>query len=250
MKNKNITYQKCSTCKNIFMISEFYKDKTRKSGYATTCKYCSAKSVKKYEQKNKDKNNLAIEKKCTKCKEIKDASFFNRHRGRKDGLSDHCKECNKKYREKNKKYLKQKRIENNEKRAKRIRERRKNDTEFCLSERIKSNFIYSMKTKKQYKNNSFHKYTSFEIKDYIEHLKKDILWDEFKKNKTDIHIDHIIPISIYNFLNEEDIKRCWNPFNLRLIESEKNMEKHNKIDMELIKKHKIEHLLPENFKQN
>lgn len=35
-------------------------------------------------------------KQCTKCKETKDESEFNKKKGRKDGLSSHCKTCSRK----------------------------------------------------------------------------------------------------------------------------------------------------------
>jgi len=34
-------------------------------------------------------------KQCSKCEEIKDLKFFSKHKGKKDGLRSHCKECDK-----------------------------------------------------------------------------------------------------------------------------------------------------------
>ena len=95
------------------------------------------------------------------------------------------------------------------------------------------------------KDKELFKYTGFKRTDYIKHFKKMKLWKNFIKNEN-IDIDHIIPISAYNLSNREDIKKCWNPLNLRFLNSYKNRNlKRNKIDMNLIKYYKIEHLLPE-----
>jgi len=58
------------------------------------------------------------------------------------------------------------------------------------------------------------------------------------------HIDHIIPMSLYNVFNEKDIENCFNLRNLRLLESSKNLSKKNKLDFELIEKMDIFDLLP------
>ena len=44
-------------------------------------------------------------KKCCKCNEIKDFSFFSKSKNRKDGLHPQCKDCTKKWREENKEKL-------------------------------------------------------------------------------------------------------------------------------------------------
>jgi len=52
------------------------------------------------------------------------------------------------------------------------------------------------------------------------------------------HIDHIIPTSIYNLKNYDDIRNCWNPLNLRWLPALENTSKGNRIrpqDLEIIK---------------
>jgi 5-methylcytosine-specific restriction endonuclease McrA len=46
------------------------------------------------------------------------------------------------------------------------------------------------------------------------------------------HIDHKIPISVFNFEKPEDydFKRCWNLKNLQPLEKFKNMSKGNRLD--------------------
>ena len=57
------------------------------------------------------------------------------------------------------------------------------------------------------------------------------------KNKGSYHIDHIIPLSYFNFLHEDDslnlieIQKAFNPANLRWIRKEDNMSKHTNVNL-------------------
>ncbi len=54
----------------------------------------------------------------------------------------------------------------------------------------------------------------------------------------DYHIDHIIPISIYNLEDANEVKKCCNPENMRWLKSNENIVKGNKLrpeDIEVIK---------------
>jgi len=54
-------------------------------------------------------------------------------------------------------------------------------------------------------------------------------WQDYMDGK--LHIDHIIPKSIFNFTKPEhpDFKRCWALENLRLLPAKENQEKSNKL---------------------
>jgi len=64
-------------------------------------------------------------------------------------------------------------------------------------------------------------------------------WDD------NLHIDHIIPSSLFDHTNEEEIKKCWNWRNLRYLPAKENTSKQDSLDMDLIKSYGIEDLLPE-----
>lgn len=59
-------------------------------------------------------------------------------------------------------------------------------------------------------------------------------WQDFMDGK--LHIDHIIPMSMYNYKTpeDEDFKRCWALDNLRLLPAIENMKKGNKLDGKFI----------------
>jgi len=55
-------------------------------------------------------------------------------------------------------------------------------------------------------------------------------WQDFLSGE--LHIDHIIPKSAFNFTRPEhtDFKRCWALSNLRLLPAKENRIKYNKLD--------------------
>ena len=50
------------------------------------------------------------------------------------------------------------------------------------------------------------------------------------------HIDHVLPISYFNFKKEKAIKKCFNYKNLQPLEAKENIIKGNKVDIELYNK--------------
>ena len=48
------------------------------------------------------------------------------------------------------------------------------------------------------------------------------------------NIDHVIPVSSFNLLNEDELKRCYSWTNLRPCMKEENTRKANKVDYDLI----------------
>lgn len=73
-------------------------------------------------------------------------------------------------------------------------------------------------------------FTVDQLKKHLEkHFERGMTWDNYGSYW---HIDHIIPISAFNFERPEDMdfKRCWCLKNLQPLEAKENMSKHNKID--------------------
>ena len=56
--------------------------------------------------------------------------------------------------------------------------------------------------------------------------------------KMNYHIDHIIPITMYDLKDNEDVAKCFHPLNLRWLPAEENISKGCRIrpqDLEIIK---------------
>ena len=60
-------------------------------------------------------------------------------------------------------------------------------------------------------------------------MPKGYIWQDYLEGK--LHIDHIIPIDVFNFDSPEQIafKKCWGLKNLRLLSARENIIKNNKL---------------------
>lgn len=102
----------CTGCGVEKEVSEFYKDKHRKSGLMSICKTCHSNNRKiKYKETKKElKENgyLKItEKKCSICGVIKQTSDFFVDSGSKDGFNKSCRQCISEYKKSKKDYYKE-----------------------------------------------------------------------------------------------------------------------------------------------
>lgn len=101
-------YKRCSKCKKILPINEFYINKNRNKPYSN-CKSCDRKRNKMYLEKKLNKNKTKInnnstitikEKKCAKCGKILSIDNFGKRRNN-NGFQSYCKQCEREYWKKN-----------------------------------------------------------------------------------------------------------------------------------------------------
>lgn len=109
---------------------------------------------------------------------------------------------------------------------------RKYDLKYILNSRMREGFHRTLK--KGIKNGRhWESLINYTYKQLKKHLQKTIpsgySWADFINGK--LHIDHIIPISEFEFDKPEDLqfKKCWALRNLRLLPKIENMKKHNKL---------------------
>lgn len=133
--------------------------------------------------------------------------------------------------EKSKQWYEKNREKMKEHRSKYRKNRRKTDLKYRLSRRT-SNAIYnSLRGGKAGRH--WEDLVGYTLTDLINHLKKTIPigfdWQDYMEGK--LHIDHIIPISAFNFVNSDhiDFKRCWALSNLRLLPAKENIIKNSKL---------------------
>ena len=107
--------------------------------------------------------------------------------------------------------------------------RRKIDLKYNLNHRMSARIYQSLKRNKSIKH--WEDLVNYTLTDLIRRLKETMpegyTWQDFLEGK--LHIDHIIPISAFNF-NEFihiDFKRCWSLENLRLLPARENLAKSN-----------------------
>lgn len=269
-----LSLKTCSKCNIKKPLTEYSKNVYSKDGVRPNCKECSTSQDKVYNAKNvekiriRDLNYRINNKELIKIREKKyyeenreyvlsrAKSYSKKNEGKISARSKKYRKTNKakidKYFFHNRqRFLNAKKIYyvNNrdlliKKSKEYITNRLKTDSSFRMKATIRNRFRAEIKTK--YKDRSWRvmfNLTGYSAKDYLDSFDKD-LFEKYKKS-SDYHIDHIIPVSIYAFTIQEDINKCWNPRNLRIILKKDNQSKSNSVDIDLIKKHDIKDLFPE-----
>ncbi len=206
-----------------------------------------------------------MEKKCTRCGEIKDVSEFNKCSKAKDGLDYWCRKCkkdfykdpinkerkaksDKAYAERNKEKIKQYKKDWQKNNKDRLRERyqkwyndnrkaiyqkavdkRKNSNQARLSHTLRTRInkgLHGML--KEEKTFNLIGCTIDELIKHIESLFVDgMSWDNYGKNGW--HIDHIIPVASFDLTKLEEQKKCFNYKNLQPLWAEDNYRKGDRI---------------------
>jgi hypothetical protein len=82
--------KKCSKCKIIKPVDEFYKDKYGNNGYGNWCKKCQLNHKKSL---NFPLDTDLKEKLCSKCKIIKSIDNFTKNKINRNGYKSKCKQC-------------------------------------------------------------------------------------------------------------------------------------------------------------
>ena len=220
----------CTKCKLKKNLNKFYKRKNRKNGnsFRSQCKECCKKQdelyrnnntkkrkqiLKNYELKNKEK----IKERKKKYYILNKEKINKRHKDYKEKNRDRYREYYRKYR----KYI-----------------------FYKINKNVSRNINHSLKGNKN--SNHWENIVGYTINELIEHLEEisDFTIQDYIEK--DLHLDHIIPISVYNFnsFEDEEFKKCWNYRNLRIIPAKENLRKSNNLDMKLIIKYNIQNLLP------
>lgn len=201
---------------------------------------------KQYYQENKEKISEQYRQQCKdnpkKNKEQR-IQYYQKNRNKirervkqwRNNNIEYMKEYNKKYYQKNKgemdKQAKQWRKDNSEKINRYQKDKYKTDLKYNLNGRIRKVIRKSLGSNKN--GHHWETLVGYTLIDLIKRLEKTMPinynWNDYLEGK--LHIDHIIPISVFNFDKPEhpDFKRCWALENLRLLSARENIRKHNKL---------------------
>jgi len=229
--------KKCPRCGNEKPTSEFPKDKRRKDGFYVYCKTCSNENGKKYYLNNVEKTKIAHKK-------WRDSNPEKAELSRKRWLENNvnrsrlyqkkwCDDNRDRVRERDRIYVQANHEKIRERTNKWYNEKMKNDPVFKLKRNISKSIRQSLKSNK----NGYHwetlvGYTVNELKEHLEMQFKDgMIWGNHGYGKDKWHIDHIIPVSLFNITSArcKGFKKCWALENLRPMWQIENMRKSNKI---------------------
>jgi len=221
----------CGKCKIIKFISDFSKRKNDASGVQCTCKECSRSYAKDYYKKNKKKiiNQVNAYQENNKDKTKKDVKVY--YTANRKKILIHLKKYYHLNKEtilkKSKHYQKANREKINVQRKKASATNPKKRLNHSISDTMRGS-LKGNKSGVSWLN--LIDYTFDDLKRHLEkQFKKGMTWDNY--GKAGWEIDHIIPISVFNFSKpeHEDFKRCWALKNLQPMWGKDNASKKDKL---------------------
>jgi len=232
--------RKCNRCGRHLDLEDYPKNKTCKDGHAGVCKRC--KYIARREKFGFKHAVCMLEKSCRICLEIKSLSVFCEKKNTFDGRDTRCNKCRYEYRDKEKahkrqkEYIARKKLDKKyvdqvrEKDRIRAKERRK-DPVVRIGKRVSEMMRRALNGTKANKSTwDIVDYSPEELKIHLEkQFTVNMTWERFLSG--DIHIDHIIPQSSFNFssFNDKEFKDCWNISNLQPLWAKDNISKSNKM---------------------
>jgi hypothetical protein len=201
---------------------------------------------KKYTAQNKDKKREYDRKRREANRDERLLQKKEYYRANKEKHNEY-KKRNKAYYDE---YMKRWRLENkkeiNRKRRIYIHNKLNTDNDFAIKSIFRT--CFRRMVSKGFTWRKFLDATGFSLDDYILHFTNNYKHEFHKyKNTHNYHVDHIIPVSAYDFSIDEDIKNCWNPRNLRIIEAQENMKKGGIVDIDIIIKYNVIDLMPKGW---
>jgi len=215
--------KKCSKCKVEQELSQYTKLKTSKDGLNYSCKSCNAIRGKKYREENYDKILKRINKwrrdnvEWTRAKN-------ERYRKR---YPEKLKEIRSKWEEKNPHKKKEYRKNHKSRNRERRKERQLTDSTYIIVNNIRSRlhkYLNKLKITKRNKTFDIVGCSPQELKEHLEKQFKDgMSWE----NRSEWHIDHIIPLS--SATTEEELYKLCHYTNLQPLWAIDNIKKGGKI---------------------
>lgn len=237
--------KKCARCGELRNLSEFYKEKSCLDGLRVICKYCACEDRRKYVRENHDKVLESARKTYHKTKgHRKKRSDAYREREKikckewRLSHADRVKELNRNYYEKNRDSL----IKSSSEWQKKNPEKRKVTAQKSHKKAISTpkgklshniaRVIHMSLTKGSKAGRHWECLTGYTESQLKAHLEKHFLPGMSWKNYGEWHVDHKIPIAVFNFETPEDLdfKRCWSLKNLQPLWAKENTSKQDRID--------------------
>jgi hypothetical protein len=183
----------CSKCGIEKDICEYRKDVTKKDGHRPECKECVKKFEKEYRINNPERNGQRIKE------------FYSKNP------------------EKRLEYRKNYKPRKHQQR----KERRKIDPLFVLTNNLRSRMYKFLITLNITKKNTTFEIVGCSPQQLKEHLERQFFPRMSWENRTEWHIDHIIPLS--SAKTEEELYKLCHYTNLQPLWVEENLKKSNKI---------------------
>lgn len=206
---------KCGTCKEYKPRESFYIEKRELNGIKFDCKVCEGKKKREYKIKYKQKHKEEIEQKArAKKAELEKQKIATKERQR----------IKKRERYRNDPSILRRMVE-------RQKQRYKEDPIYRMNIRLRNSIGKHLRGEKCGRH--WEDLVGWNIQDLRKHLTKQLkdgmTWDNYGSYW---HIDHIIPVTAFNYNTEKDIdfQRCWSLKNLQPLEAKANLSKNNRLE--------------------
>lgn len=247
----------CSKCGIEKEICEFHKCSKTLCGYRAKCKLCINEESRNYSQNNREiRNRIQQEWRNNNEEKVKNyrKKYYDNNPEKFILISrlyrlqnkEKVKEQLKKYYENNLEYHKKRAklwIEKNKERKKEYQknwkknnkehvkkylyEKNKNDLLYNLIRKCRSRLLQFLKTRNITKKNKTFEIIGCTPLELKEHLEKKFVEGMSWENRSEWHIDHIIPLS--SAKTEEEIYKLCHYTNLQPLWASENMKKSNKL---------------------
>jgi len=236
--------KKCKYCNIEKPLNEFYKQNGGKYGVRSLCIECCKKyykilrskeenklKAKIYREEHKEEMRIYHKKNYLENKEL----ISQRNKNWRIKNKKKKAESDRNYQLKNSEKLRLYRKEYRENQLNRDRINKQRNKQRNENFYIKLNHKMGASIRKALKSNkngrhweSLVGYTLEDLKKHLEsQFQEGMTWENYGK----WHIDHIIPISLFNIngIKSKGFKKCWSLENLRPLWAKENMKKHNNI---------------------
>ena len=246
--------KKCTKCKEVKDFDEFSKDKRNKDGKQSRCNSCRKEyreEIKRYKANNMStlefiklfNDNHAL-KKCNKCKEVKSLDDFANAKHGKNGKASRCKDCDKEYYKNNRekliknakaysfknkekvvKYRKDYFQKNKDELWRKLKIKINSDSILKLSYNIRNLICVSIRKQGYTKNTKTFNILKCDYDFFMQWL-NGLASNGHTYGIEDLHLDHVIPISLAE--TEEEILLLSHYSNFQLLSADENMAKGNR----------------------
>lgn len=235
-----IVCTKCCATKN---SDEFPRNRSRKNGFGSQCKACKRLADAEYRRLNREELRQRYREMiaanptfwadryaANREKELARVAHWQRENPEKVHAQ------NRKFAEANPGYWREWAASKPEKMRegwRRYHERRKVDPAYRLSAAVRSGINRCLISGGKLRRRTFEA-LGYSPEELMAHLEKQFLpgmsWENYGKDGW--HIDHIIPLSVFNYHTIEDIdfRRCWALSNLQPLWAADNLKKNAKLD--------------------
>ena len=220
--------KKCTKCKIEKDLSDFCKDNHRKDGLNNHCKFCK----NEYYKANKGRLKEYLQANKKRIKEYNKVYTKAYYQLNKDKINERTKkhqQLNKeKIKERKKQYYKDNKDKIIEKGNEYVRKRKKTDPLFKLKCNLRSRTSLAFKNKGYTKNTKTQEMLGVDWEVCKAHIERRFTNNMRWENQGDWHIDHIIPLSSANTI--EELKKLCHYSNLQPLWSVDNIMKSDKIN--------------------